>query len=37
MIITIPADIAEPMSIKEGTELEIVPFRTDILELRVIK
>ncbi len=37
LILTIPADIAELMGIREGTEIEIAPLRTDSLELRVIK
>ncbi len=37
LILTIPADIAELMEIKERTELEISPFRTDSLEVRVVK
>jgi antitoxin component of MazEF toxin-antitoxin module len=37
LILTIPADIAELMGIIAGTELEISPFRTDSLELRIVK
>lgn len=37
LVMTIPADIAELMTIKAGTELEISPYRTDSLELRVMK
>jgi antitoxin component of MazEF toxin-antitoxin module len=37
LIMTIPAGIAELMGIKDGTELELEPFTTNCLQLKVLK